>query len=320
MVVIFSNMSIKRIVSFLPSATELIYEFGLQDFLYGVTHECKYPNDATLKPQVISSVIDSDALTSEEIDAMTCKLLNDGKDIFVLNEENLKDANPDLILSQEMCEVCAAYTNQVNKVVGILQKKPLLHSMDPHNMDEILDSVRRLGRILEMDAKAEQIVDSLYKRITDVKKNANKKPVKVLALEWIQPFFTAGHWIPEMIHIAGGENLISMTGEHSRRLTLDEILDSNPDVIVFMPCGFDVDRTVMEYGNILQNDRKWNLLDAVKNDQVFAVDANSFFSKPSIRTVDGIEILAKIIQPENFTGLEVPSKSFLKIDEMAGTC
>ena len=316
MLVNLSNMSISRIVSFLPSATELIYEFGMQDFLYGVTHECKYPNDATLKPQVISSVINSDALTSKEIDATTCKLLNDGKDIFVLNEENLKDANPDLIISQETCEVCAAYTNQVNKAVGILQKKPLLHSMDPHNMDEILDSVRNLGKILEMDAKADQIVNALYDRITYVKKHANKKFVKVLALEWIEPFFTAGHWVPEMIHIAGGKNLISKTGEHSRRLVLDEILKSNPDVVIFMPCGFDVDRTVMEYEKILQNDRKWNLLDAVKNDRVFAVDANSFFSKPSIRTVDGVEILAKIIQPENFTDLEVPSNSFAKMNKV----
>ena len=307
-------MSVKRIVSFLPSATELLYEFGVQDALFGVTHECKYPHDAISKPQVISSVIDSDELTSKEIDAVTCKLLKDGKDIFVLNEKNLKNANPDLIISQETCKVCAAYTNQVNKAISILQRTPLLHSIDPHNMNEILESVKKLGKILGKEIKSNQIVDALDKRITYIKKNLNDKSVKVLAIEWIEPFFTAGHWVPEMIQIAGGQNMISKIGEHSRRLTLDEITNSNPDVIIFMPCGFDVYRTVKEYEEILKNDKKWNLLNAVKNDQVFAVDANSFFSKPSIRTVYGIEILAKIIQPEKFTDLEVSDKSFVKID------
>ena len=310
-------MSVSRIVSFLPSATELLYEFGVQDNLHGVTHECKYPQDAILKPHVIRSVINSDELTSKEIDTVTCQLLKDGKDIFELNENNLKCANPDLIISQETCEVCAAYTNQVNKAVVILQRKPVLYSMDPHNMKEILDSVRKLGKILQKDVKANQIVDSLEKRINCIREKQNEKPIDVLAIEWIEPFFTAGHWVPEMIEIAGGKNMISKTGDRSRRLTLDEIIKSNPDIIIFMPCGFDVFRTVSEYKKILKNDENWNLLNAVKNNQVFAVDANSFFSKPSIRTVYGIEILAKIIQPENFADLVVPDKSFVKIDKMS---
>ena len=197
-------MTVKRIVSFLPSATELLYEFGVQDELYGVTHECKYPKDATLKPIVINSVINSNELSSKEIDTMTCQLLNDGKDIFVLNEENLKNANPDLIISQETCEVCAAYTNQVNKAVQILQKKPILFSMDPHNMDEIVNSVIELGKIINKKEKSKEITDTLSKRIENIKKNHNSKKIKVLAIEWIEPFFTAGHWVPEMIEIAGG--------------------------------------------------------------------------------------------------------------------
>ena len=309
-------MSVRRIVSFLPSATELLYEFGVQDALFGVTHECKYPHDAMSKPQVISSVINSDELTSKEIDTATCNLLKDGKDIFVLNEKNLKDANPDLIISQETCKVCAAYTNQVNKAISILQRTPLLHSIDPHNMNEILESVIKLGKILGMEIKSNQIVDALDKRIARIKKNLNNKSVKVLAIEWIEPFFTAGHWVPEMIQIAGGQNMMGVIGEHSRRLTLDEITNSNPDIIIFMPCGFDVHRTVKEYEKNLKNNKKWNLLNAVKNDQVFAVDANSFFSKPSIRTVDGIEILAKIIQPEKFTELKVLDNSFVKMSRI----
>ena len=306
-------MTIKRIVSFLPSATELLYEFGVQDNLYGVTHECKYPQDATSKLKVIDSVVNSDELTSKEIDTMTCQLLNDKKDIFILNEKNLIESNPDLIISQETCEVCAAYTNQVNKALQILQKKPMLYSMDPHNLNEIINSVTELGKILGNEMKAKEITNSLEKRIQNIKKIENDKKPKVLAIEWIGPFFTAGHWIPEMIQIAGGVNMISKIGEHSRRLDFQEVIKSDPDIIIMMPCGFDTKRTILEYNNILKENKIWNSLKAVKNGQIFAVDANSFFSKPSIRTVDGLEILAKIIQPDKFEDIHVSEESFSNI-------
>jgi iron complex transport system substrate-binding protein len=306
-------MSIKRIVSFLPSATELLYEFGVQDNLYGVTHECKYPQDATSKPKVVDSVINSDELTSKEIDTMTCQLLNDKKDIFILNEKNLIESNPDLIISQETCEVCAAYTNQVNKALQILQKKPMLYLMDPHNLNEIINSVIKLGEILGTEMKAKEITSSLEKRINNIKKIKNDNSPKVLAIEWIDPFFTAGHWVPEMIQIAGGNNMISKIGEHSRRLDIQEIIESDPDMIIIMPCGFDTKRTSAEYNNTLKENKIWNSLKAVKNKQVFAVDANSFFSKPSIRTIEGVEILAKIIQPDKFESLEVSKGSFSHI-------
>ena len=306
-------MVIQRIVSFLPSATELLYEFGVDDKLFGVTHECKYPEGAKLKPQVISSVINSDDLSSNEINTITCTLLNEGKNIFELNKENLIDANPDLIISQETCEVCAAYTNQVKSALEILPNKPELYSMDPHNLKEIIQSVTKLGQILNKEKKSVEIVNSLERRIQHIQNSEKKLIPKVLAIEWIEPFFTAGHWIPQMIEFAGGINLISKTGEHSRRMDMDEVVNSKPDIIIFMPCGFDTDRTVQEYESILDNNPGWNSLQAVKNNQIYAVDANSFFSKPSIRTIDGLEILAKIIHPEKFKNLIVPDNSFLKI-------
>ena len=306
-------MVVQRIVSFLPSATELLYEFGVDDKLFGVTHECKYPEGAKLKPQVISSVINSDDLSSNEINTITCTLLNEGKNIFELNKENLIDANPDLIISQETCEVCAAYTNQVKSALEILPNKPELYSMDPHNLEEIIQSVTKLGQILNKEKKSVEIVNSLERRIQHIQNSEKKLIPKVLAIEWIEPFFTAGHWIPQMIEFAGGINLISKTGEHSRRMDMDEVVNSKPDIIIFMPCGFDTDRTVQEYESILHNNPAWNSLQAVKNNQIYAVDANSFFSKPSIRTIDGLEILAKIIQPEKFKNLIVPDNSFSKI-------
>ena len=254
----------KRIVSFLPSATELIYELGAENDLYGVTHECKFPESAVTKPQIINSVINSDKLSSKEIDTATCQLLKEGKDIFVLNEKNLKDADPDLIISQETCEVCAAYTNQVNKAVQILQRKPILYSMDPHNIREIIDSVIELGNILEKDSRAKEIAQSLEKRIEYVKNQKFDQIPKVLGIEWIEPFFTAGHWIPEMIEIAGGENSISKTGEHSRRLDFQEIKDSNPDIVILMPCGFNLKRTISEYTKILKENKEWNSLKSGK--------------------------------------------------------
>ena len=306
-------MVVQRIVSFLPSATELLYEFGVDDKLFGVTHECKYPEGAKLKPQVISSVINSDDLSSNEINTITCTLLNEGKNIFELNKENLIDANPDLIISQETCEVCAAYTNQVKSALEILPNKPELYSMDPHNLKEIIQSVTKLGQILNKEKKSVEIVNSLERRIQHIQNSEKKLIPKVLAIEWIEPFFTAGHWIPQMIEFAGGINLISKTGEHSRRMDMGEVVNSNPDIIIFMPCGFDTDRTVQEYESILHNNPAWNSLQAVKNNQIYAVDANSFFSKPSIRTIDGLEILAKIIHPEKFKDLIVPDNSFSKI-------
>jgi len=306
-------MIINRIVSFLPSATELLYELGVQDNLYGVTHECKYPPDAKSKLQIIDTVVNSDKLTSKEIDTKTCQLLKDGKDIFVLNEKNLKKADPDLIISQETCEVCAVYTNQVKKAIKILQKKPILHSIDPHNLHEIIKSVTTLGEILEKQEKAKEIESYLEKRIQHIRNMPKNEKPNVVAIEWIEPFFTAGHWIPEMIEVAGGVNMISKTGEHSRHLDLEEIIKANPDIIIMMPCGFDVKRTILEYNNTLKENKQWNNLKAVKNKNVFAVDANSFFSKPSIRTIEGLEILAKIIQPEKFKDLRVTDKSFSQI-------
>jgi len=307
-----SPMSIKRIVSFLPSATELLYELGVQDMLYGVTHECKYPEDVKTKSCMINSVINSEELSCKEIDFKTCQLIKEGMDVFVLNTQNLLKADPDLIISQETCDVCAANTNHVNKAIQILQKKPMIYSMNPHNLQEILESVSEVGKILEKENEASIIIETLKNRIKNVKKQVTVTNLKVLAIEWIEPFFTAGHWIPEIIENAGGKNLISSPGEYSRQLNIQEIISSDPDIIILMPCGFDIERTLLEY-KILRDDKAWCTLRAVRDKNIFAVDANSYFSKPSIRTITGLEIIAKMINPEQFLSLNVPENSFLQI-------
>ncbi len=306
-------MPIMRIVSFLPSATELIFELGYQDKLFGVTHECVYPKYAQLKPRVIESVFDPSNLSSKQIDNKIIELTTEKKDIFKLNNKELKNAAPDLIISQEICEVCSAYTNQVNDAMKLLENKPEILTMNPHDIEGILSTIIDISKKIGAKERGEKIVTLLRTKIENIKnKTINHKP-NVLAIEWIEPFFTAGHWVPEMIEIAGGKNLISKKSEHSRKIKIEEIINTEPEIIILMPCGFNVDRTVKEYRNNLQNNTKWNTIKAVKENNIFAVDANSFFSKPSLRTITGIEILAKIIQPDIFDKLEVPRKSYTKI-------
>lgn len=306
-------MKVKRIISFLPSATELIYELGAQERLFGVTHECDYPSDASNKPRVIESIFEPDKMSSQEIDDKICELSERGEEIYKLITENVSNAKPDLIISQEICKVCSAYTNQVKNAIDILEEKPEIYSMSPHNIQEILRCVSDIAEKIEEVERGEEIVNSLNTRINKIKKVPISNRPKVLGIEWIKPFFTAGHWVPEMIEYSGGINMITKNGEHSRKMDITEIENADPDVLILMPCGFNVQRTISEYEKYLKDNSRWNKLRAVREKRVFVVDANSFFSKPSIRVVTGIEILAKILHPEIFTDFEVPTNSFSKI-------
>ena len=306
-------MESQRIVTFLPSATELIYNLGADDKLFGVTHECNYPIDAKTKPRVISSVFDPALMSSKQIDDKICQLMTDGKEIYNLNKENLLNAKPDLIISQNICEVCSAHTEHVNMAMNMLEKKPKVYTMDPHNIDEILISIKDISKMIGKEKEGNELINSLLKRLEFVKSKMCEELPKVLAIEWVDPFFTSGHWIPEMIETAGGENMISIEKMPSRKMKLEEIKSANPDIIVMMPCGFDVKRTISEYNNVLAENPDWNELKAVEENNVYAVDANSYFSKPSLRTITGIEILAQIIHPDIFGSLQLPKDSFTKI-------
>jgi len=307
-------MAINRIVSFLPSATELIYELGEQERIFGVTHECDFPKDARTKPRVIESVFEPEKMSSKEINEKILDLVTNGNEIYELQVNNLKKANPDLIISQEICEVCSAYTNQVNNAMEILGTKPEIFVMNPHNIEGILSNVDEISRKIGVVEKGVKLVNSLKKKIRYFEKKQISNKPRVLAIEWIDPFYTSGHWIPEMIELVGAKNLISKRSEHSREMTFDEIKNADPDIIIMMPCGFDVQRTITEYDKTLKNNQDWQDIRAVKSKKVFAVDANSYFSKPSIRIITGIEVLGKIIHPEEFSKIQVPNGSFRKIN------
>ena len=221
-------MKEKRIVSFLPSATELIYELGVEDRLHGVTHECEYPIDAKNKPRVIESVFDQENMSSKEIDDKICFLSEKGEDIYKLVQDNLVNAKPDLIISQEICEVCSAYTNQVKRAIDILDDKPEIYSMNPHDMEGILQSVKDISKIIGETENGEKLIRELNSKTMNVRETQFEEKPKVLGIEWLNPFFTAGHWVPDMIECAGGINMITKSGEHSRKMEIEEIENAEP--------------------------------------------------------------------------------------------
>jgi iron complex transport system substrate-binding protein len=301
-----------RIVSFLPSATEILYELGMGDQVLAVTHECNYPTDAKSKPKVIHASFDPEKMSSKEIDNKVIELMHSGKDIYILDEQVLKKANPELIVAQGICEVCSPYTREINRAVTLLGGKPEVLVLDPNNLDDILQNIIRIGNKVGRQEKARDFVIQLQKRIDHIKNTSKISRPRVVCIEWLDPLFTSGHWVPQMVEMAGGTNGISSTGDKSRRMEIDEIMEFDPDILVLMPCGFDVKRTIMEYEKLLENE-KWNSLRAVKQGEVYAVNSNEYFSKPGPRTVVGLEILAKIIHPDTFRDLSIPKESVQKI-------
>jgi iron complex transport system substrate-binding protein len=305
-------MSSERIVSFLPSATEVLYQIGAGDQIVGVTHECKFPEAAERKPRVINSSFNPAKMNSKEIDNKIIELMHYGRDIYVIDEEILKIAKPDLIVAQGVCEVCSAFTKEIKRAISILDYEPDVLILDPHDLDDILISImkvaERVGRIKE----GRKLVASLQNRIDSIRMRPKGNKPQVICVEWIAPFFIAGHWIPQMVEISGGINGLSSCGKPSRRIDVNEIMKFDPDKIILMPCGFDIDRTLIEFEQV-KTSNEWKSLLTIQNIEIFAVDAGKYFSKPSPRTVTGLEILAKIIHPDKFTDQLIPMNSFIKI-------
>ena len=306
--------SSSRVVSFLPSGTEIIYALGAGNQITGVTHECKYPAEAKSKSRVIDSSFNPKNMTSREIDNKIVELMKTGGNIYVINDQELKEARPDLIIAQGACEVCAPFAKEIDRAGSILGYMPDLLVIDPHDLDDILISImdiaERVGRVSEgrklvvsLQSKIDNTrrivrerIDTKTRSINGTEPSTYGANPRVVCIEWMDPFFVAGHWVPQMVDIAGGSNGLSNVGQPSSRVSLEEIMEFNPDKIILMPCGFDLDRTLKEAKTLEKND-KWKSLQAVKRNEVYAVDANAYFSKPGPRTVIGLEILAKIMDP-----------------------
>jgi iron complex transport system substrate-binding protein len=257
-------------------------------------------------------------MNSKEIDQKIIELMHSNRDIYLINDEKLREAKPDLIIAQGLCEVCAPFAKEIDRASFILGYRPDTLVLDPHDLDDILTSIMDIAERVDRVTEGRKLVVSLQKRIDNIRMRSgqrivegkNNKP-KVLCLEWVDPFFIAGHWVPQMVEIAGGINGLSYAGEPSRRINIDEITNFNPDKIILMPCGFDIERTVEE-AKILEANDKWKSLQSVQSNEVYVVNAGAYFSKPGPRTIIGLEVIAKIIDPEGFEDIKVPIDSFIK--------
>ena len=298
-----------RIVSFLPSATEIIYLLGSQDLLFGVTHQCVCPVEAKSKPQIISSSFDSESMASFQIEEKIQELSRMQSDLFIIDFDLLKKIQPDLIISQALCDVCSPHNKELDKTMKFLDNKPQTLVLDPHNVEEIIESVMIIARVVGKEEDGLRIKDSLHRRIEKISNATKFKKPKVICLEWIDPIYICGHWVPQMVGIAGAINGISKVGERSSKIDFSQIAQFDPDIIILLPCGFDLRNVSQEYSS-LQRNKQWQSLRAVQNGMVFAVDALSYFSRPGPSIITGIEILAKIINPESFPQLIVPSNSY----------
>jgi len=295
-----------RICSLLPAATEIAFALGLGDALVGVTHECDYPPQAKEKPVVVRSVIDVARMTSEEIDRKVAEVLHAGKGLYTINEDAFIDAAPDLILTQGLCDVCALDYNEVVKVAAKLSRQPTILSLNPRGLTDMLEDIRRIGAATQRLIAAEALVQDLQRRINRV---ADARPVhrpRVVCLEWYEPLYAAGHWAPEMVELAGGEDMLGRQGEPSSKVEWRAVVAARPEVILLMPCGFDVRRTVKE-ATPLRRREGWNDLPAVRTGKVFAVNGNAYFSRPGPRLINGLEILAQLIHPEEIAGSLSPA-------------
>jgi iron complex transport system substrate-binding protein len=303
-----------RICSFLPSATEILYELGLGDQVVGVTDACDFPVEAGTKTVVVRSVFDASKMNSKDIDDMIVQLVRQGKDVYAVDDNALRKSDPDLIVAQGLCEVCSPHMKELDRAMNILNNRPEVIVLDPHDLDDILSSISAIARKVRREEQGNRIVAELRKRIEYVRSTAKcaKGRPRVLCIEWLDPLFTSGHWVPQMVEISGGVNGISKRGEPSRRMGWSELMEFDADKIVLMPCGYNIDRTLNEVWRLEGRD-EWKKLGAVTNREVYATNASPYFSRPGPRTVTGLEVLARIINPELFATLAVPENSFRKL-------
>jgi len=308
-----------RILSFLPSATEIIFELGLEDLLKGVTHECTHPKQAMKIPKIIKPTISFDELDSSQIDKKVREMSITDEPLFKIDVDKIREIKPDLIISQNMCSVCAPFDKEIQATFRILGYQPHNLVLNPTNLFEIFQSILVLGKELGRAEEASKIIYHLKERINTIKsilqESKNKHLVdnqpKVMCLDWLEPFYLAGHWIPDMLDIVGAKGLNGQGGLDSHLINTLKISELNPDKVVIMPCGFDITRSQKEYHQI--KDSNWDSLRANKKKEIYIVNSNAYFSKPSPRIVTGIEILSKIVYPEAFEQIKIPKSSFSRI-------
>ena len=307
----------ERVASLLPSATEIVYYVGAGDTLVGVTHECDHPQGVGDLPKLASSKING-SMNSAEIDAAVGRL-SDGGSLYALDAELLEELDPDLVITQGLCDVCAVSLSVVEKATANLPAPPRVISLNPTSLEDVFTDVVAVGGTLGHAEEARRKVADLRVRLTRVGEVVAGLPrPRVGCLEWLDPPFSAGHWVPEMVRLAGGEERFAGVGEPSARLAWEEVYEAAPEVLVLMPCGFDAGRAARE-ARAMRELPGWSGLPAAKSGRVWAVDANSYFSRPAPRLVEGVEILARILHPGAFADAPEPAGAVRLVPSRSGT-
>jgi iron complex transport system substrate-binding protein len=302
-----------RICSLLPSATEILFLLGAGDSLVGVSHECDYPAAAALIPKVTRSNIPS-GHSSEQIDSAVGSSLQSSGTLYELNIPLLEELRPDLVITQRLCDVCAVSYDLVEDAVAGLSSKPLVLNLEPHSLDDILNNIREVGSAIGRNAEAEAAVASLRQRIGAVRdktKNLASRP-RTFCMEWVSPPFCGGHWMKELVEIAGGRDDLANRNRPSHRIEWDRVVAFAPEVLVLTCCGFDLQRCSRE-AEILTALEGANDLPAARAGRVYATDGSAYFSRPGPRIVDSLEILAHLIHPEIFPAPALPG-AFSSVD------
>ena len=289
-----------RICSLLPSATEILYSLGLGNSVVGVTHECDFPADAATKPALIRPRVDPHAAASE-IDRQVSELVARGESIYAVDAELLGSLAPDLIVTQDLCHVCAASPDDLATALMRLPKKPRVLALTPHSLRDVWDDVRKVGDSTQRRREAQALSITLEQKVAAIEARAAQATTRprVLCVEWLDPYYVGGHWVPEMVAKAGGQDVLGRAGEPSFRVTAEEIEETGAEIIIVMPCGFGVERAVSEYRAAKFPDG-WLELPAVREGRVFAIDANSYSARPGPRLADGVAIMAHIFHPDLF--------------------
>jgi iron complex transport system substrate-binding protein len=323
-----------RIVSLLPSATEILYALGVGDQVVGITHECDFPPEAAGKPALIKPRVDLTAAPAE-IDRQVSDLVARGESLYGVDAELLASLKPDLIVTQDLCPVCAASPEDLAAALTRFARPPRVLTLTPHSLDDVWGDIIRVGEATDTLPHAETLAAQLKTKVQAVASStasataaaaaqasvatqavasasaqAAVRP-RVVCLEWLDPFYVGGHWVPEMVAIAGGQDVLGRAGNPSFKVSADDVAQSNADLILVMLCGYDAKRNAKEFqsSKIPQN---WENLPAIHNRRIFAVDANSHFSRPGPRLADGVQLLAHLFNPRQFQS-PLPSGAYVKL-------
>ena len=289
-----------RIVSLLPSATEIVYALGYGEDVVGVSHECDFPPEVAKVPRMIEPVFENTQLNSERISAIVIDHLTRGESLYKVRIEELKKADPDLIITQELCDVCAVGSADVLAAVNQLCKPVSVLSLNPHSLKDVKDDIRSVAKILGATKNADKLIIELEAKVDRIRRLTEEsyRP-RVFCVEWLKPLMNAGHWVPEMVEYAGGTESLASRGQLSRCIDWDSVVKYDPEVIILMPCGYMTGKTLDEVKRVFEFN-KIEGVSALHNGKVFATDGHNYFSRSGPRLFDAVEILAQLIHPELF--------------------